>query len=612
MAVLMRWLLMGALVGASACVYDDECVDGYVEGADGACVPRGGPADGGPLDGGSGDGGPTDGAPPTDEGMPDSFVPAPGQLLGLELEVGALDAPFDPDTTSYTAFVGILNDDVRLRPTAPAGSTIEVEGMAVASGALSGPIDLTGVGTVFVDVVATSGDGASMTYTVEIVRGDITYFKHESPSPGDAYGWSVSLDGDTLVVGILSDDSPSAAEPEGSGLTDSGAVYVYRRSAAGWAQEAYLKASNAAMGDQFGHSVAVSGDLLAVGSNARDSAAGGVYVFRRTGSSWSELQILAHPFPEAFDRFGEELALDGDALLVGCRLDDSGTSAEVSATAESNAGAVFAYRLNGAGTFMANGVLKPHNPGMDDEFGTRLDLFGDLAVVGAPYEDTNAEGVRGDDVDNDDLGNSGAAYVFRYTAGAWQQVAFLKAVDPDLNDDFGRDVAITDRFVAVGAPFERSNARGVGGDSMNDDLQKAGAVYVYRWSSGNLLAPVYIKSFNGDVDDEFGRDLDLDGDLLVVGAYREASNATGLDGAATDNSIVSAGAAYEFRFTGSTWTEGSYIKPLYTAMDFQFGRAIAISRGVAAISARGDGTNATGVDGTPDGAVGRSGAVYMY
>ncbi|MFT5356960.1 MAG: hypothetical protein ACI9KE_004187, partial [Polyangiales bacterium] len=160
------------------------------------------------------------------------------------------------------------------------------------------------------------------------------YFK-ASNTGDDWFGYSVSLDGDTLAVGAPLEASVATGvdgNQADNSAGRSGAAYVFRRVGGRWVQEAYLKASNTGADDRFGYSVSLDGDTLAIGAIYEDSDATGVdgnqadnsagrsgaaYVFRRTGSTWSQSAYLKASNAESIDSFGHSVSLDGDTLAVG-------------------------------------------------------------------------------------------------------------------------------------------------------------------------------------------------------------------------------------------------------------------------------------------------------
>ena len=154
-----------------------------------------------------------------------------------------------------------------------------------------------------------------------------------------------------------------------------------------------------------------------------------------------------------------------------------------------------------------------------DVFGSDVDIDGDLLVVGASRERSGAAGIDGDESDNS-MGSAGAAYVFaRSPAGTWAQDAYVKASNPDIGDRFGTAVAVDGDTIAVGSPWERSNATGIDGDEEDNSLYGAGAVYLFVEDPVHGWVQVaYVKASDTDASDLFGSALDLDGDTLVVGA----------------------------------------------------------------------------------------------
>jgi hypothetical protein len=283
----------------------------------------------------------------------------------------------------------------------------------------------------------------------------------------DSFGVSVAVDGDTLVVGAQGEDSNATTvggDETDNSAADAGAAYVFVRAAGSWTQQAYLKASDGAAGARFGFRVDVSGDTAVV--SAPSAAEGGdsrgaVYAFVRSGVAWSEQQVLLSSSPADGDLFGMGVAVDGDAVAVGT---------------ETNA--AFVFRRSGT-TWAEEAVLTtPFALLVNDEWQS-VALSGDRVVVGALLEDGGFTGVDGDEQDGG-AQNSGAAYLFERQGGAWVKIAYIKATDPGDGDEFGSAVAISGDTVAVGAPFEDSNAKGVNDPVRFDFAEDCGAVYVYR------------------------------------------------------------------------------------------------------------------------------------
>jgi hypothetical protein len=391
------------------------------------------------------------------------------------------------------------------------------------------------------------------------------YLKSSNTGADDVFGYSVALSGDTLAVAALYEDSAAqgvGGNQDDNSAQDSGAVYIFHRAGTSWLQEAYLKAPNSGVGDYFGVSVALSGDILAVGAYGEDSAAQGV---------------------------------------GGDQGDDSAE----------NSGAVYVFHRAGA-SWQQEAYLKASNTGVADYFGYDVALSGDTLVVGAIGEDSAGQGVGGDQADNG-ASDSGAVYVFRRTGTAWQQEAYLKASDTGAGDLFGLNVALSGDTLAVGAYLEDSAARGVDGNQTSDGAPESGAVYVFRRTGMTWLQEAYLKASNTGADDYFGYSLALSGDTLAVGVYEEDSAAQGVGGNQDDNSAFDSGAVYVFRRTGTAWLQEVYLKASNTGEFDNFGHSLALSGDTLAVGARGEDSAAQGVGGNQgDESASYSGAVYVF
>ena len=386
--------------------------------------------------------------------------------------------------------------------------------------------------------------------------------KASNTEANDHFGYSVALsgDGNTLAVGVRYESS-NATGIDGNQADNSaggaGAVYVFTRSGSTWSQQAYVKASNTEIGDQFGFSVALSGDgnTLAVGAYTEDSNAtgingnqadnsasssGAVYVFTRSGSTWGQQVYVKASNTDANDAFGYSVALSGD-----------GNTLAVGAYGEASyVGAVYVFIRSGS-TWAQQAYVKASSSEASDWFGTSVALSGDgnTLAVGAFGEDSNATGVNGTQADNS-ASNAGAVYVFTRTGSAWSQQAYVKASNTEADDTFGMSVAMSGdgNTLAVGARQEHSNATGIGGNQADNSALYSGAVYVFTRSGSTWTQQAYVKASNSGLNDRFGTSVALsgDGNTMAVGAYREGSNATGINGDQTNNSAGASGAVYVY------------------------------------------------------------------
>jgi hypothetical protein len=193
------------------------------------------------------------------------------------------------------------------------------------------------------------------------------------------------------------------------------------------------------------------------------------------------------------------------------------------------------------------------------------------------------------------------------------QEAYIKASNTGVTDVLGYSVAIDGDTLVIGAPGETSNATGVNGDQNDNSLTASGAVYIFVRNGSTWSQQAYLKASNTGAGDAFGGSLAISGDTLVVGAADEESNATGVNGIATDNNSASSGAAYVFVRNGSTWSQQAYLKASNTGQGDAFGGDVAISGDTLVVGAYGEDSSAAGIDGNQmDNAAADSGAAYVF
>lgn len=297
---------------------------------------------------------------------------------------------------------------------------------------------------------------------------------------GDEFGLSVSLFGDTAVVGAPSHD--------GAG-PDSGAAYVFVRTGATWTQQQQLIAADLESGQGFGTSVSLSGDTALVGSNLKTTAAGPVagaaYVYARSGGVWTQQQQLVAPDAQPLEQFGISVSLSGETALVGAFFDSAPAFAQGSAYVFVRSSSTWAFQQK----------LTASDAASVDFFGISVSLSGDTAVVGSPLSDTTA------------AEDSGAVYVFVRSGAAWSQQQKLVGSDSGQSDLFGTAVAAAGDEVVVGAS-DHDTAAGL----------DAGAAYVFgrsgtAWTEHRMLLPP-----GGAASDNFGASVAVAGDTVLAGA----------------------------------------------------------------------------------------------
>ena len=394
-------------------------------------------------------------------------------------------------------------------------------------------------------------------------------------------------------------------------------------------QRAYLKASNADPGDEFGKCVAISGDTVVIGSTYEASNAtgidgdqsdnslsnpGAVYVFVRNGMIWTQQAYLKASNTDEYDHFGSSVAIHGDTIVVGAWGEGSsatGIDGNQMDNSAFNSGAAYVFVRNGT-TWTQQAYLKASNTEEEDYFGNSVAVNGDTIVVGANGEDSNATGVDGNQNDNS-LSNPGAAYVFVRNGTTWTQQAYLKAGNPDGFDDFGRSVAVDGDTVIVGAWGEGSDATGINGDQTDNSAGSSGAAYVFVRDGTTWNQQAYLKAGNAEAGDGFGRSVALSGETAVIGASGEDSSATEVNGNQTDNSAGSSGAAYVFFRNGTSWSQQAYLKAGNAEANDLFGNSVAVNQDVIVVGANGEDSGATGVDGDQtDNSLPDSGAAYVF
>lgn len=368
----------------------------------------------------------------------------------------------------------------------------------------------------------------------------------------DRFGDSVALDGDTLLVGAALGDSGTAP--------DTGAAYVFTQDGTGnWTQQAKLVPTSGGNGVSFGWAVALDGDTAAVGASGDDEVAadsGAVYVFTRTGGSWSLQQKLVADDSVTLDLFGYSVALEGDTLLVG-----AWRSAQAAST---GGGSAYVFTRDGTGAWTQQAKLTASDGFNADGFGYRVALSGDSLLVGAV----------GSAWDN------GSAYVFvRGAGGAWTEQAKLVAADGSCADYFGSAVALRGDTALVGALGDDA-----GTTACPAGASGQGAAYVFtRDGTDAWTQQAKLVASDGQGADLFGHAVSLVGSTALVGAVGHVRVETDPDNPRI-STLVEGGAAYVFSGSGGNWTQQAKL----VANDVEpnsFGASVALDGGIAVVGA---------------------------
>jgi RHS repeat-associated protein/uncharacterized repeat protein (TIGR01451 family) len=337
------------------------------------------------------------------------------------------------------------------------GYSVAISGDTVVIGAYGDDDRGSSAGAAYVFV----RNGSSWSYEAELTAGDGAAY--------DYFGQSVAISGDTAVIGApYADDMGS----------DSGAAYVFVRDGGNWSQEAELTAADGAAYDDFGQSVAISGDTVVIGAygdDDRGSGSGSAYVFVRSGSSWSQETKLTASDGAAYDYFGQSVAISGDMAVIGAPRDD-GTGLD--------SGSAYVFVRDG-GSWSQQAVLTADGAIANDYFGYSVAISGDTVVIGAYGDDD-----RGSD--------SGAAYVFVRSGSSWSQETKLTASDGAAYDYFGQSVAISGDTAVIGAPYADDMGSDSGAAHMLGLAQGARGSAVGQEAVTTLIYTLPSASFFGD------------------------------------------------------------------------------------------------------------------
>jgi autotransporter-associated beta strand protein len=474
-------------------------------------------------------------------------------------------------TAELTASGGVTGDGF--------GAAVAISGNTIVVGAPSNPVDASGnpgPGAAYVFTAAVSG-WANMTQTAKLTayRG----------AAGDGFGSSVSVNGNTVVVG-----APNVTVAGSSG---EGAAYVFTAAASGWTnmttQTAKLTEFRGAANDGFGNSVSISGKTVVVGvpgaTVGSNGGQGAACVFTESGSVWvSTTQPTAKLTASggaAGDSFGFSVSISGKTVVVGAP----------DATVGSNGGQGAAYVFVSSGSAWVNMTQPAEITASDgaagDNFGTSVAIneSGNTVVVASPWATVDAGGNPG----------PGAAYVFTASGSNWAsatQAARLTASDGAAGDSFGCSVSISGNTVAAGAP-----QAALGGNSPQ------GAAYEFTPSGSgwaNMTQTAELLALDAAAADLFGCSVSTSGNTVVVGAPAAPIDTSGNPGP---------GAVYVFTTPGSGWANMTQTAEL-TASDGAagdgFGESVSINESGNTIVV-GAPDNPVDADGNPG-----PGAAYVF
>jgi len=356
----------------------------------------------------------------------------------------------------------------------------------------------------------------------------------------DQFGNSVAISGNTVVVG-----SPDHTFGTTYGQ---GAAYVFVESGGTWSLQAELSASDGAAYDAFGWSVTISGSTVMVGAPCHTNSdgqcgQGAVYVFVGSGGTWSKKAELTATDGVAGDRLGWSVAVDGNTAVAGAY--------STLVQGHSAQGAAYVFVESG-GTWTQQAKLTSSDGIYTDEFGYSVALNGSTIVIGAPDRTIGTNQAQG------------GAYVFAGSGGTWTQQAELTASDGEAGDFFGQSVAVSGSTAVLGAPCHpRSGSPFCQGGP--------GAAYVFGESGGTWSQQAELNPSDGAAGDEFGVSVSVSGSTILSGAslHTVGSNQ---------------GAAYVFTGSGGTWSQ-EVVLAASDGLGGYFGWSVAVDGSTAAMGA---------------------------
>jgi len=299
-------------------------------------------------------------------------------------------------------------------------------------------------------------------------------------APGDQYGWSIALQGDTLLIGARFDDDRGF---------NSGSIYAYTLTDGVWVERQKFSAPDGAVNDQYGYTISLDGDLAFIGTPFDDDngfESGSVYIYTRIAGLWTvEKKITAYD-GEPGDQFGWSVALSAGSALIGARFDDDEAF---------NSGSAYLYNRT-AQTWHMKQKFTASDAAVNDQFGWTVALDDQTAVIGARF--------------NDDMGiNSGSAYVYTLIDKVWGQHQKLTASDGEPGNQYSWAIALNGDKLIIGAPFD------------NYDEALSGSCYVYSRSDNGWSEQQKLTANIEVLAARYGISVALEGDMTLIGACLE-------------------------------------------------------------------------------------------
>ena len=336
-------------------------------------------------------------------------------------------------------------------------------------------------------------------------QSDDTWLQIDKVTPSDGsnryhYSLSVAIDGDYFIWGVYSDQEMGSS-------SNRGAAYIFKRQADdSWQEQQKITASDGHNQSLFGRSVAIDGNVAVIGApwdNETGYLAGAVYVFGRSGETWSQQSKITAADGAGSNSFGFSVAIEGGDMLVGAVNDDNLGHRSGSVYYFSNTPGLISEWTTGVNITAPDGEA-------NDGFGISVSISGNTAIIGA-FGDGNG---------------AGSAYIFQKDDLTWSYASKLTASDSGTSNAFGQSTSISGDYAVVGS-------------HLNDDNGiKSGSAYVFQRKNGNNSNWVEINKVldpNGAANDLFGFAVSVFGNSIIIGSI-------------ADNEVVeNSGSAFIFR-----------------------------------------------------------------
>lgn len=502
--------------------------------------------------------------PPTQDNGSDEPAPGVPELASLSIATPNTTQQLQINGDELTTQVDQSVDSISI--TAVSGNssdTIAINSQTASPGEATTVVPLS-VGSNTIPLTVTSSNGDLHQYTLTVERAAAFDFgldeTIDSPNPqrNSGFGFSNALSGSWLAI---------SAPTMNAEYRNQGEVYLFQRTANKWKYQQTLQSPASARNDQFGYSLAMDGDYLAVssyGAETGEDNSGRVDIYKRAGDQWNHHQLLQPPAALENGRFGFSLAMDGSVLAIA---ELNGIDGSVTG------GGVTVFEREDDQWIRKKSIF---SRGASDRFASNIAINGNLLAIGAFDYDGECKIA---------IPDPGEVSIYERKNGDWIEQSTLYAGNGDGGDRFGFSVSLSNDLLAVSAICEDSSRF----NPQANDATQAGSVYLFKRNGNQWTEIKQLKASDAQAHDLFGFRLQLKGESLIATAPLEDTNAR------------DAGAAYQFS-ASNDWAEKIRFSPTDGKNGDNFGAGMAFNGSTAVVSARQQG----------DGNRERLGKIYIF